>query len=107
MLCVSVLTIVVCLNVVRIHRIDTTTGSITQYQRIENTQMLCVSVLTLVVCLNIRSYKYHVLFNHRIQVYWKYTDVVPHEKLLDIRRVSNPSTSIDPGSLKIGLVVLI
>ena len=31
----------------------------------------------------------------------------PHEKLLRIRRVSNPSTSIDPGSLKIGFLVLI
>ena len=31
----------------------------------------------------------------------------PHEKLLGIRRVSNPSTSIDPGSLKIGFLVLI
>jgi len=35
-------------------------------------------------------------------VYW-----LPHEKLLGIRRVSNPSTSIDPGSLKIGFLVLI
>jgi len=33
--------------------------------------------------------------------------VIPHEKLLGIRRVSNPSTSIDPGSLKIGFLVLI
>jgi len=32
---------------------------------------------------------------------------VPHEKLLGIKRVSNPSTSIDPGSLKIGFLVLI
>jgi hypothetical protein len=31
----------------------------------------------------------------------------PHEKLLGIRRVSNPSTSIDPSSLKIGFLVLI
>ena len=31
----------------------------------------------------------------------------PHEKLLGIRRVSNPSTSIDPGSLKIGFLVII
>jgi len=31
----------------------------------------------------------------------------PHKKLLGIRRVSNPSTSIDPGSLKIGFLVLI
>ena len=31
----------------------------------------------------------------------------PHEKLLGIRRVSNPSTSIDPGSPKIGFLVLI
>ena len=31
----------------------------------------------------------------------------PHEKLLGIRRVTNPSTSIDPGSLKIGFLVLI
>ena len=31
----------------------------------------------------------------------------PHEKLLGIRRVSNPSTSIDPGSLTIGFLVLI
>jgi len=32
---------------------------------------------------------------------------IPHEKLHGIRRVSNPSTSIDPGSLKIGFLVLI
>ena len=31
----------------------------------------------------------------------------PHEKLLGIRRVSNPGSSIDPGSLKIGFLVLI
>ena len=31
----------------------------------------------------------------------------PHEKLLWIRRVSNPSTSIDPGWLKISFLVLI
>ena len=31
----------------------------------------------------------------------------PHEKLVGIRRVSNPSNSIDPGSLKIGFLVLI
>ena len=31
----------------------------------------------------------------------------PHEKLLGISRVSNPFTSIDPGSLKIGFLVLI
>ena len=35
--------------------------------------------------------------------------IIPHEKLLGIRRVSNPSTSIDPGSesLRIGFLVLI
>jgi len=33
--------------------------------------------------------------------------VCPHETLLGIRRVSNPSTSIDPGSLKIGFLILI
>jgi len=31
---------------------------------------------------------------------------IPHEKPLGIRRVSNPSTIIDPGSLKIGVFVL-
>ena len=31
----------------------------------------------------------------------------PHKKLLGIRRVSNPSTSIDPGSLQIDFLVLI
>jgi len=31
----------------------------------------------------------------------------PHEKLLGIRRVSNLSTIIDPGSLKIDFLVLI
>ena len=35
------------------------------------------------------------------------TVCVPREKLLGIMRVSNPSTSIDPGSLKIGFLVLI
>jgi len=38
---------------------------------------------------------------------YHHTIVKPHEKLLGIRRVSNPSTSIDPGSLKIGFLVLI
>jgi len=33
--------------------------------------------------------------------------IPPHEKLLETRRVSNPSTSIDPSSLKIGFLVLI
>jgi len=31
----------------------------------------------------------------------------PHEIFFGIRRVSNPCTSIDPGSLKIGFLVLI
>jgi len=35
------------------------------------------------------------------------THSYPHEKLVRIRRVSNPSTSIDPGSLEIGFLVLI
>jgi len=33
--------------------------------------------------------------------------VYPHKKPFGIRRVSNPSTSIDPGSLKIGFLALI
>jgi len=32
---------------------------------------------------------------------------IPHEKLLATSRASNPSTNIDPGSLKIGFMVLI
>ena len=32
---------------------------------------------------------------------------IPHESLLGIRQVSNLCTSIDPGSLKIGFLVLI
>jgi len=36
-----------------------------------------------------------------------HTPARPHEKLLGIRRVSNPSTWIDPGSFKIGFLLLI
>ena len=32
---------------------------------------------------------------------------MPHEKLVGVRRVSNPSTSIDPGSLKVSFLALI
>ena len=38
---------------------------------------------------------------------WDILSLIPHEKLLGIRRVSNPSTSIDPGWLKIGFLVLL
>jgi len=37
----------------------------------------------------------------------RFLRLIPHEKPFGIRRVSNPSTSIDPGSLKIGFLILI
>ena len=37
----------------------------------------------------------------------RWSHVTPHGKLVGIRRVSNPFTSTDPGSLKIGFLVLI
>ena len=47
--------------------------------------------------------------NHNIDSQYRRITIhiPPHEKPLGIRRMSTPSTSIDPGSLKIGFLVLI
>ena len=50
------------------------------------------------------TYEYTYL---RIHIQTRHERRIPHEKLPGIRRVSNLSTSIDPGSLKIGFLVLI
>ena len=60
-------------------------------------------------CLYSCSLFYSCSFSYSCSLSLSYSlsgSTMPHEQLLGIRRVSTPSTSIDPGSLKIGFLVL-
>ena len=72
-------------------------------ERITWSNWCCLSFCFLVLC------KTRKIERTQKERTWGHKCEWPHEKLLGIhvRRVSNPSTSIDPGSLEIGFLVLI